>query len=83
MVGEDVEELVDRVLAGLPSGLSDACDRGGILAGERGTRCAAHAGDALEGAEAWTVIFTQLWTCETQLQLHPLLHLEVAVDRAH
>ena len=33
MVGEDVEELVDTVLAEVPSGLRDACDRVGILAG--------------------------------------------------
>ena len=30
---EDVEELVDRVLASVPAGLRDACDRVGILAG--------------------------------------------------
>jgi len=33
MLGEDVEELVDRVLASVPAGLRDACDRVGILAG--------------------------------------------------
>ena len=33
MLGEDVEELVDTVLASVPSALRDACDRVGILSG--------------------------------------------------
>ena len=33
MVGEDVEEIVDKVLASVPAQLRDACDRDGILAG--------------------------------------------------
>ena len=28
-------------------------------------------------------VFTRLWSCETHLQLHPLLSLGVAMDRAH